>query len=135
MPEPSGFDGLCVLLRGDSDGRVDIRDEDPWLISDRAALYVGTGEERNATSDCPDREVIVRFRRGRKVASCSLSDSLSSEDSSEVVILAANESGAVELRAGGLRVGGLVGRGERAGDPALVADGGATKTERLGFPT
>jgi hypothetical protein len=135
MPEPSGFDGLCVLLRGDGDGRVDVRDEDPWLISDRATLYVGTGEERSPTSDCPDREVIVRFRRGRKVASCSLSDSPSSEDSSEVVILVANESGAVELRAGGLRVGGLLGRGGRAGDPALVADGGATKTERLGFPT
>jgi hypothetical protein len=55
----------------------------------------------------------VRFRVGRNVESSSLSDSPSSSDSEEVVILVANESGAVELRAGGLRVGGLLGGGER----------------------
>ena len=115
MPRPSGFGALFALLRGDGDGRVDVPDEDPWPISDRVALYAKTGEERNPTSDCADREVIVRFRLGRNVASSSsLSDSPSSEESEEVVILVANESGAVELRAGGLRVGGLLGRGERA---------------------
>jgi hypothetical protein len=114
MPEPSGFGALFALLRGDGDGRVDTPDEDPWPISDRVAPYDKTGEERNPTSDCADREVIVRFRLGRNVASSSLSDSPSSEESEEVVILVANESGAVELRAGGLRVGGLLGRGERA---------------------
>jgi hypothetical protein len=93
---------------------VDTTDEDPWPISDRVAPYVETGEERSPTSDCADREVIVRFRVGRNVASSSLSDSPSSEKSSEVVILVANESGAVEERAGGLRAGGLLGGGERA---------------------
>lgn len=83
-------------------------DEDPWPMSDREAPYAKVGEERNPASDCTDREVIVRFRRGRKVASSSLSDSPSSEESEEVVILA-NESGAIELRAGGLRVDGLLG--------------------------
>jgi hypothetical protein len=114
MPEPSGFRALFALLRGDGDGRVDAPDEDPWPISDRAALFAKAGEERNPTSDCADREVIVRFRRGRNVASSSLSDSPSSEESEEVVILVANESGAVELRAGGLRAGDLMGRGGRA---------------------
>ncbi len=114
MPEPSGFGALFAFLRGDGDDRVDTRDEDPWPISDRVALNAKTGEERNPTSDCADREVIVRFRLGRNVASSSLSDSPSSEESEEVVILVANESGAVELRGGGLRVGGLLGRGERA---------------------
>jgi hypothetical protein len=113
MPEAEGFGALFALLRGDGDGRVDTPDEDPWPISDREAPYAKDGEERNPTSDCADREVIVRFRRGRNVASSSLSDSPSSEDSEEVVMLAANESGAVELRAGGLRVGGLLGTGER----------------------
>lgn len=111
-PGTSGFGALFALLRDDGDGRVDTPDEDPWPISDREAPYAKTGEERNLTSDCADREVIVRFRMGRNVASSSLSDSPSSEESEEVVILAANESGAVELRAGGLRVGGLLGRGE-----------------------
>lgn len=113
MPGAEGFGALFALLRGDGDGRVDTPDEDPWPISDREAPYAKDGEERNPTSDCADREVIVRFRRGRNVASSSLSDSPSSEDSEEVVMLAANESGAVELRAGGLRVGGLLGTGER----------------------
>jgi len=55
----------------------------------------------------------VRFRRGRNVASSSLSDSSSSEDSEEVMLVA-KESGAVELRVGGLRIGGgLLGMGER----------------------
>lgn len=114
MPEPTEFGALFALLRGDGDGRVDTPDECPWPRSDRAAPYAKAGEERNPASDCTDREVIVRFRRGRNVASSSLSDSPSCEDSEEVVILVANESGAVELRAGGLRVGGLLGRGERA---------------------
>jgi hypothetical protein len=90
-------------------------DEDPWPTSDRKAPYAKTGEERNPTSDCADCKVIVRFRWGRNVASSSLSDSPSSEESVEVIILpAANESGAVEVCTGGLRVGGLLGRGERA---------------------
>ena len=110
-------------------------DEDPWPISDRVAPYAKADEERNPASDCADREVIVRFRVGRNVASSSLSDSPSSEESSEVVILVANESGAVEARAGGLRVGCLLGRGERARDPPLRAEGGVTKAERLWFPT
>jgi hypothetical protein len=71
-------------------------------ISDRATSYTKTGEERNPTSDCADREVIVRFQLGRNMASSSLFNSPSSEDPEEVVILAANESGVVELRAGGL---------------------------------
>jgi hypothetical protein len=113
MREPSRFGALFALLRGDGDGRVDTPDEDPWPISDRVAPYAKTGEERNPAADCADREVIVRFLLGRNVASSSLSDSPSSDESEEVVILVANESGAVELRAGGMRVGGLLGRGER----------------------
>lgn len=91
---------------------MDKPDESPWPISDREAPYDKIGEERNPTSDCADRWVIVRLRRGRNVASSSLSDSSSSEDSEEV-ILAAKESGAVELRTGGLRIGGRLGRGAR----------------------
>ena len=88
-------------------------DESPWPLSDRAAPYDKIGEERKPASDCADREVIVRLRRGRNVASASLSDSSSSEDSEEVMLRLAKESGAVELRDGGLRIGGLLGRGER----------------------
>ncbi len=109
-------------------------DEGPWPISDRVTLYVKTGEERNPASDCADGEVIVRLREGRNVASSSLSDSPSSEDSEEVVILVANESGAVKLRFGGLRVDGLLGRGERVWDPALITDGVVARAERLWFP-
>jgi hypothetical protein len=79
MRELSGFGALFALLRGDGDGRVDTANEDPWPISDRVAPYAKTGEERNPTSDCVDREVIVRFRVGRNVASSSLSDSPPSE--------------------------------------------------------
>jgi hypothetical protein len=72
-------------------------------ISDRATLYTKTGEERNPTmtSDCADREVIVHFQLGCNMASFSLFNSPSFEDPEEVV-LAANESGVVELRVGGL---------------------------------
>jgi hypothetical protein len=78
MREPSGLGVLFGLLRGDGNGRVDTPDEDPWPISDREAPYATTGEKRNPTSDCADREAILRFRLGRNVAS-SLSDSPSSE--------------------------------------------------------
>lgn len=89
-------------------------DESPWPISDRAAPYDKIGEERKPASDCADREVIVRLRRGRNVASASLSDSSSSEDSEEVVLrVVEKESGAVELRDGGLRINGLLGMEER----------------------
>jgi hypothetical protein len=51
------------------------------------------------------------------MASPSLSDSASSDDPEEVVILAENESGVLELGATAapvrLRVGGLLGRSER----------------------
>jgi hypothetical protein len=61
---------------------------------------------------------MVRFRVGRTVASSSLSDSSSSEDSEEVM-LAEKESGAVELRVGGLRD-----MGPRVWGPAAEPDGG-----------
>jgi hypothetical protein len=86
----------------------------PWPTSDREAPYDKIGEERKPFSDCADREVIVRLRRGRNVASSSLSDSSSSEDS-EDVILAEKESGAIELRDGGLRICDLPGRGGERG--------------------
>ena len=65
----------------------------------------------------------VRFLQGRNVASCSLSDSPSSEDSEEVV-LAAKERGTVELRAGGLRVAG-----RRGWAPAVDTAGGAPSVD------
>lgn len=72
----------------------------------------------------------MRLRRGRNVASSSLSDSSSSEDS-EDVMLEEKESGAIELRVGGLRICELLGRGARGCDPAEVVDGGVASAERL----
>jgi hypothetical protein len=48
---------------------------------------------------------MVRFRVRRNVASSSLSDSSSSEDSEDVMLIE-KERGAVELRDGGLRAEG-----------------------------